>query len=331
MNKPTPRQKSIQTVLGPIQPEQISICMAHEHFTVGGSTVASIGIRDYYLKNVVPQLQHMRREYGCNTIVECTCNDSWGRDVESYAMIARKTGIHIIASTGYYTVLRTPWWMKDASVEKLVKYWTKEARDGINGTGIRPGILKGSMDKVDQMPHLKPYSLLKKWKEALCRTHHETGLPITTHSPFDTLDDDLESFTQFGVPPAAIAFGHADCATIETSLSVLDRGAFLLHNFCRGFDTFFEPALSLIRNLVDRGYGDQILLSVDWSLAPLDIGQTLQEGNKPYHDPGNRSYQHLFTHAVPELKKIGVSCKDIRKMLCDNPRRHLAGPYVIVP
>jgi predicted metal-dependent phosphotriesterase family hydrolase len=38
-----------------------------------------------------------------------------------------------------------------------------------------------------------------------------------------------------------------------------------------------------------------------------------------------RTANYVFTFAVPQLRKLGVSSKEIRQMMVDNPRRHLAG------
>lgn len=64
--------KTIETILGPISPDQMRICLPHEHFNVYGPNEAPIGVREHALALIVPQLQELRRRYDCNALVECT-------------------------------------------------------------------------------------------------------------------------------------------------------------------------------------------------------------------------------------------------------------------
>lgn len=324
----------IQTVLGPIRPEQMTACMAHEHLTVYGPSEPSIGLLNDCAEKIVPQLTELRTRYGCNGFVELTCNASFGRNVVLCAEAARQSKCHVIASTGFFTVGRTPWWMKDATVKQLVKHWAKEARHGMDGTDIRPGVLKASttVGKVreDRRRHYHPHALQKRLMEALARSHHETGLPITTHGFPRTIPHDLEFFESFGVPPSAVAFGHADSGgKIEHLLPAVDRGAFVLLNFCGGFQRWFRPCLNLIKGLIDRGYVKQILLSVDLSYR-VDQSMILRPSPWPWLHASprpRRTYRHMFTHVVPKLEKMGVTRKQILQMIRHNPRRHLGGPW----
>jgi len=324
----------IQTVLGPIRPEQMTACMTHEHLTVYGPSEPSIGLLNDCVEKIVPQLTELRTRYGCNGFVELTCNASWGRNVVVCAEVARRSKCHIIAATGFFTVGRTPWWMKDATIRQLVRHWTREARSGMDGTDIRPGLLKASTTvgkiREDRRRCYRPYELQRRLMEALARAHHETGLPITTHGFPRTIPRDIRFFERFGVPPAAVAFGHADSgAQVEPLLPALDRGAFVLLNFCGGFQRWFKSYLRQIKALLDRGYEDQILLSVDKSYR-VDQAMILRSTPWPWlsHLPKpRRTYKHLFTHAVPKLEQMGVTRKQILKMLRHNPRRHLGGPW----
>lgn len=324
----------IQTVLGPIRPEQMTACMTHEHLTVYGPSEPSIGLINDCAETVVPELTDLRRTYGCNAFVECTSAASLGRNVIACAEVSKRARFHIIASTGFFTVGRTPWWMKDADIPKLVKHWTREATHGMDGTGIRPGVLKATTTpgkiREDRRRHYHPYQQVKRWQEALARAHHETGLPITTHGFATEIKTHLKRFMDVGVPPAAIAFGHADArGTIDRLLPAVDKGAFVLINFCGGFKKAFRPALNLVTGLVERGYVEHVLLSVD-RVFRVAQGMILKNSPWPWFGSGpppRRTYRHLYTHVVPALEKRGVTRRQILQMLRHNPRRHLAGPW----
>lgn len=315
----------IETVLGPIRPEEIKSCMAHEHFTVYGSTEAAIAVRGQALEIIVPELQKLRRDYGCNTLVECTNTASVGRDLETCAEIARQARFHVIASTGFFTAPTSPWWMLDASVSQLVERWKHEARHGMDGTGIRPGVLKAASGFEISDRRRRHHDLVRRWFEAIARAHHETGLPITTHGWAPQCLPHFDLLTSYGVPPQAIAHGHADSqAQLHHVLPVAERGGFLIINFCGGFGPpHFQRALRLIKDLVDRGHADRVMLSVDknYKVQIREMQRTLPHR---VFSTDTRAYAHLYTHVVPKLEQMGVTRRQLLQMLRHNPRRHLS-------
>ncbi len=322
--------KSIQTVLGPVLPDAIRICLPHEHFHVFGPNEAPLGAREEALAGIVPQLQALRRRYDCNALVECTNCASQGRDLETYAAIARAARFHVIASAGFFTYPASPWWMKDAPVRELVRRWTRDARHGMDGTGIRPGVLKGASTLELGDGRRRHHDAVRTWFEALARTHHATGLPITTHGNGLVGAAQFDILTRFGVPPAAIAIGHADHrSSAERLLPIVDKGGFVLLNFCGGFlPQYFDKDLQLIQALVDRGYAGQLLISVD-VVYRLNgrcdgLSRALPDGTRP---PWYREYRHVFTHAIPRMKTMGVTPAQLRQIFYRNPIRHLCGPW----
>lgn len=320
----------IETVLGPIRPEQMKACLTHEHLSVYGASEASIAIREKMLRTIVPRLRELRTKYKCNTMVECTPSVSTGRDLVTYAEIARQAKFHVVATTGFYTVPRSPWWMLDASVGELVRRWQAEARDGMDGTGIRPGVLKATSGRELADRRRRRHALVTRWIEALARTHHKTGLPITTHVSGHFLAAQLAALVKFGVPPSAVMLGHADwCAQLDQLLAAADQGAYFSFNGAGDLSiakpTDVRRAMGFVKALVDRGHGDQVTLSVDATFWPrdaerLDPDMACPEGQRP-----KRTYRCVFTRMVPTLAKLGVTQKQIRRMLIDNPRRHLTG------
>ena len=313
----------IETVLGQIRPDQMQACLTHEHLTVWGTNEASIAIREQALQTIVPLLCELREKYHCNTLVECTPCASTGRDLLTYAEIARQAKFHVIASTGFYYVKRSPWWMKEASVKELVRRWKKEACHGMDGTGIRPGMLKATSGYEISDRRRRNHEIVNRWTEALARTHNETGLPITTHVHENTLVEQLNALMKYGVAPSAITLGHADGngAKVITDqlLMVADQGAYLSFN-C-GCDYIASNSgvlkvMGMVKFLVDRGYLNQITLSVDTVFSAQDQ-QKLRIGNR------KRTYRAVFTRMVPALEKLGFSKGQIHHILVDNPRRHL--------
>lgn len=322
--------KTIQTVLGPIRPEQMKACLPHEHFTVYGPNHTSIEIQERACEVIVPELQELRRRFNCNTLVECTNCASTGRDVETYAEIARRARFHVIASTGFFVYPGSPSWMKTASRKEMIHRWKEDVLHGMDGTGIRAGVLKGASGLEIRDRRRSHGEEIRQWFEALAQTHRETGLPITTHGMGPVCWHQFEILTRCGVPPRAIALGHADSlATFDHLQPVVDRGGFVLLNFCAGFRApWYRRELKLIKALIDHGYVEQLLLSVDavykvsrrWG----GIEKTKVNGKKA---PWARDYRHAFTRVVPDLKRRGVTDRQLRQVFVHNPKIHLAGPW----
>jgi len=76
------------------------------------------------------------------------------------------------------------------------------------------------------------------------------------------------------------------------------------------FVTDWERVL-LVKELIDKGFEKQILLSTDICLKSL------------LHAYGGWGYDHVLTHIVPMLDEVGVTAVQIGTMLKDNPAKWL--------
>ena len=142
----------IMTVLGPIEPGELGRTLAHEH-----------GVVDFIGAEKTPRLRHDSQEafatilphleklkqLGCRSVVECTPNYI-GRDVALLKRLATASGLHILTNTGYYGAAGNKFLPRHAyteSADELADRWLREWRDGIDGTGVRPGFLKLGVEK----------------------------------------------------------------------------------------------------------------------------------------------------------------------------------------
>jgi phosphotriesterase-related protein len=146
-----PAAPPIQTVLGPASPETLGPTLMHEHLLVDFVGADRVGRHRYdaneVFTRVLPFLEQARA-LGLHTLVECT--PAWlGRDAELLRRLARSSGIAIVTNTGYYGAADdkfVPPHARTESAEQLAARWIAEARDGIDGTGIRPGFMKIGVD-----------------------------------------------------------------------------------------------------------------------------------------------------------------------------------------
>ena len=153
----------------------------HEHVLVDFVGAGEVGRHRYdvdeVFRTVLPHLQAVK-ERGARTLVECT--PAWlGRDPALLRRLSEASGLHIVTNTGYYGAAQDKYLPAHAFVEsaaRLAERWTAEWRDGIEGTGIRPGFLKTGVDAG-------PLSAVdRKLITAAALCHGQTELRIHCHT-----------------------------------------------------------------------------------------------------------------------------------------------------
>ena len=95
----------VNTVSGPVSPDQLGRTLMHEHFLFGycgfqGDATLGGFRGPEYLDACVKAVEDARA-YGIETIVDATTNEC-GRNVRFLQKVADTTGIKIICATGYY-------------------------------------------------------------------------------------------------------------------------------------------------------------------------------------------------------------------------------------
>ena len=257
---------------------------------------------------------------GGQTIVENSCIGING-DPRGLLRISEETGVHIVASAGYYIAKSHPEWVRDKSIAELSEIVIRDIEDGIDGTDIRAGV----MADVGTTGSIAPAE--QNTLRACARAQLATGVGLGVHCDPSALEGMrvVEILLEEGVSPARICLQHMDEASRAPTgddyhLRLADHGVWL------EFDTFgaeysgsatskpkphdADRARS-VRNLIDHGHLDQLLLS-------QDIFNKFQ-----LRTWGGEGYTSLFDHGVPWLLQAGVTQSQIDAMLIDNPARYL--------
>jgi phosphotriesterase-related protein len=306
------------TVSGPIPPERIGFTLPHEHT---GIYLWHIQHRwDYWELTpdedaIADELRDFRRRGG-STLVDLTL-PGIGRDPERLRRLASRTGIQIVMGCGWYREAYYPieLLVDRRSVDHLADELIGEFRDGVAGTGVRPGI-------IGEIGTDKPWVSAQEERvhRAAARASKATGLAITTHGVRSAVGlDQLRIFEEEGVDPARVIIGHADSyPVLDHFLAILDRGANLQFDFIgHRFSTEEgeEPRLvELIVELLERGYGPQLLLSQDVC------------HNSQLKANGGSGFTYLQQHFLPTLRTAAVGEGEIHQMTIENPRRLLTIP-----
>src|SRR5262249_45199616 len=123
-----------------------------------------------------------------------------GRDLDGLAVVARETGLHVVAATGLHRELHyasaSPF--RASTVDALAKTFTRELRE-------RGGIVKVG----ESYHHLTPFE--EKAFAAAASAHVATGAPVCVHTEHGTMGLAIvERLTGLGVTAGSIVLAHVD-------------------------------------------------------------------------------------------------------------------------
>jgi phosphotriesterase-related protein len=303
------RHRQVMTVLGPIPARDLGPTLPHEHIFldfVGADQVS----RDRYdadevFRSVLPYLEQVKG-LGCDTLVECT-PAYIGRDAALLQRLARETGLHLLTNTGYYGAGRNKFLPRHAmteSADELAARWLNEWKDGIEATGVFPGLIKIGVDSG-------PLSdLHRKLVRAAARTHLASGLTIAAHTGDGVAAlDELKTLKEEGVAPGAFIWVHAQNERDdEMHVRAAQLGAWVEFDHVSSKD--LGRHVQLVRAMRDRGLLNRVLISHDagW----YEVGKPAGGNFRPYDT--------MFKEFLPALKQAGFVQEEIDQLLVVNPR-----------
>ncbi|WP_433361273.1 phosphotriesterase family protein [Actinoplanes sp. CA-142083] len=311
----------VNTVLGPIAPEQLGFVAVHEHIGYGmpGSELDTKWWKtpEERFAETIPKLREFHANGG-GTFVDATgiCN---GRDVDYYRALSARTGVHIVASTGFVGGDTALPLFARATVDYLVRQFVHEITAGIGSSGGRAGIIKVGVSRGGRMTDLD-----KRIYRAAARAALQTGVPVLTHLAIDA-ENAIAIFREEGLPLDRVLFGHVDDgvnADKTRDTWIADQGGRI------GFDTFGyetelpdppfwarprKERLDHFLRFIGEGRIDQVLASADANCSPLGW-------------PGVKGHtvNYLFTDLVPDLRAAGLDDAAITTIFVDNPAAFLA-------
>jgi phosphotriesterase-related protein len=327
----------VMTVEGAIRPESLGTTLIHEHLFMDalpllrkhGYQSESKGAFDCCVAaearwNPGVHLDNYRfteldrtatdladyKACGGVSVVDCTPVDL-GRNPKAVREIAKAAGVQAVLGSGYYLEATHEPYVKDRSAQDVADEIIREFTDGIDETGIRPGII-GEIGTCDPITRSE-FKVLQAGAIAGTVHIHPWGWQAR---------DALRTLTESGMPASRIIINHMNTAISDDGyqLSLLDAGANLAYDLF-GFDhsllgqgrwapSDYDVAKKVME-LIGRGYRSQIMISHD-----IGVRTRLR-----YY--GGWGYSHLLRHVVPLLKQFGATPEDIEALLVTNPRRLL--------
>lgn len=342
---------NVTTVTGSITREQLGVVTTHEHvlldLTAFYQALPVDGIDDpatqkvemwnlgvlsrdcYALKdNLLLDSEALAvKELGCfkkaggNTVVDASL-PGIGRDPAALRRISEQTGLNIIMGTGFYVGETHPEALSSMTERQIADLMVNELTVGVDG------VCAGYIGEIgiSEIFDDKERRVLR----AAAMASLDTGAAINVHiNPWTT--NGLEAadiLLRAGVAPEKICISHIDVENREDYIfALLEKGVYVeFDNFGKeyyirrevrnsGYGLFVHDTdrVTLLKKLLDAGYGRQILLSCDVCLKNL------------LHTYGGWGYDHVLTNIVPMMEDEGITDEQIQMLLVENPARWLCG------
>jgi phosphotriesterase-related protein len=271
------------------------------------------------------------KEAGGDCLVEVTCcgdvaldgETNMGRNAPGLRRVAERTGLKVLAGTGFYLEGTHPAYVGTDSVDDLAARLIRDIEEGIGGTDIRAGIIGeiGTSTFTERE---------QKVLRASARAHLATGVVISLHTHVDcrTAEQSVALLEEEGVKPERIIVGHMDenlvsfepgLAHLDYHRRVADLGVYIQYDTF-GAEWYYnqnrEPMdaerASAVATQIAEGHLEQLLLGTDIWLKNC------------YKHFGGLGYDHLLTGVPALLRQAGVSDEQLEAILVSNPRRSLA-------
>lgn len=312
---------TINSVLGEMDTADLGFTLSHEHVLV-----SSAGIQQIYpefidraatIQRGIADLTAARAE-GLRSIIDVTTIDL-GRDIRLLEEVSRGSGVHIVCATGAWRDIPRVFWT--ATPDDIAPLYIREIQEGIEGTGIKAGIIKVANDMGGVTPEGE--IILR----AAARAQKATGVPISTHTwaPERVGEQQVAIFKDEGIDLNRVYIGHSnDTDDIGYLTGLLEQGVWI------GLDRYpgrpevldWEARTQTAYKLIQAGWAHRIMLGHDWSVALL-IAHREARAQRDIANPDG--YLFITRRVLPRLAQLGASQDDLHKIMIDNPRRFFEG------
>lgn len=309
----------VETVNGSVQNSDMGFCHSHEHLFIadGESAKVNSALRLDDFDKTLSEL-FLYKKAGGSSIVDAQ-PVGCGRIAQFLAEASKRSGINIIASTGFHKLIFYPYdhWIHTIDQDKLTELFISEIKTGMfidadfgfpsKRIHCLPGVIKTASDI---------YGVDSKYKNlfaAAADASAATGTPVLSHTEMGVgAAEQIQIFTSHGVPAESIIICHLDRKVRDISyhLEIAHSGVYM------EFDTIGrlkyhsdEDEARFIAEMTSRGFGDKILLGLD----------TTRERMKSYG--GSLGLDYIQKTFISLLKKYGLTDDTIRKFVVDNPAR----------
>src|SRR6266508_3531588 len=278
---------AVQTVLGPVEPELLGPTDAHEHLFL--DTPALPGEAFTELEPLVAEASALRAA-GARAVADLT-PIGLGRDPRRLRLLAERTGLQVIAATGFHRDAHYP-----------AGHWVHAEPEDVLAELLVTDLTAG-MDERD-------------WQGPLPRrSAARTGAPVAVHCETGTYAHEiLDLLAEHDLPARRVALAHLD-RNPDPGLhaELAERGAFVMYDGAGKVKHHPDSLLiDLVAWMAEAGHAASVLIGGD-------VGR---RGELRAHG-GGPGIAHLFAVLVPRLRKA-LGAELVAQVTIDNPARAFA-------
>lgn len=339
----------VQTVLGPVRPERLGMTLMHEHLfldirrpahspnprpgewdaaaddplTLENLAAVRRG-RPNADNDVLGDFDTMLDEagdfvrQGGGAMVEVT-TVGIGRDARALARLSRASGLHLVMGSGWYQKDLHPAGFAERGLDALTAEIVRDIVEGVDGTGIRSGIIGEVGAEGDPVDPQEMRSV-----RAAGRASAVTGAPITLH--MGGFGEErlrvLDALEEEGADPRSVIFGHAGTIADDMSLArrLLARGVSVEADFLGATGSPWGTLFPFTDRSVARGFAE--LVADGWGSQLVLGGDVCQRVQ--LRRCGGHGYGYVVDHFLPTLAEFGVPPETLDMIMIENPARLLA-------
>jgi phosphotriesterase-related protein len=287
----------------------MGLTLIHEHMLVDFIGADSINSdrwnRDLVTSKVLPYLMEVKK-HGVRTILDCTPS-YLAKDPLLLKSLSEKSGIQILTNTGFYGAVGgkyLPDFVQTESAEQLADRWIAEFEIGIEGTGIKPGFIKISVNEADTLSPID-----QKLVKAAGITHQKTGLTVASHTGFwRTAVQEVRILQEMGVNPSEFVWVHAQNEQDFENYKVAgEMGVWISLD---GIGWAIDPYVNRLIFAKENGILGNVLISHDAG----------------WYDPAKagggdfQPFTNIFEKLIPILNERGFTEEDWGLLLKENPK-----------
>lgn len=255
---------------------------------------------------------------GGGAMVEVT-NVGIGRDARALVRLSRASGLHLVMGAGWYQKDLHPAGFAERSLEELTAEIVRDIVIGVDGSGIRSGIIGEVGAEGDPVDPQEMRSV-----RAAGRASALTGAPITLHMGGfgEAKLRVLDALEEEGADPRSVIFGHAGTIADDMDLArrLLSRGVAVEADFLGTTGSPWGTLFPFTDRGVARGFAE--LVADGWGAQLVLGGDVCQRVQ--LRRCGGHGYGYIVDHFLPTLAEFGVDQAALDRIMVENPARLLA-------
>ena len=340
----------LRTVLGDVSRDDAGITLTHEHILYANPGAEfdrrSAFDFDTVANEVTTTMKKGMKDHGIRTMVDMTACEL-GRHPELIAEVARRSGMNIIAITGFFPErLGIPYHWRVQSIDYVRDFFISDITQGMAfgfmSTDIKAGAIKIATGSGDghggPAPDGPNGTHMTRNEEHLVRAagraQAQLGCCVNTHT--DPQDysvrnpgiEQLDVLESEGADPAKVIIGHALVnLDMKQLLELCERGTNLQIDHIGipwqnpSAEALDEAMAVAVCELAEAGYLDQLLFTYDRFFHHCR-GPVTEEEPEMLNEGVDLNY--MFDSFLPRLAKKGFTEVEVQRVLVDNPSRIFA-------